>query len=435
MSKPEVMSAPFPRPLTWQDTAPSEGSQASRRLLSGSLIMLLGSGMVTLLNLAFNLSVARMLGPVRFGHAAALVTLLMLVSAVTLSFQLVCAKLVARNEIAEARAGIYSALLQRAWMMGLGLAACFVILSRPISVFLNLPSPWLVIALAAGIAFYIPLGVRRGGFQGTCSFLRLSGSLTLETGAKLLGAIVLIRLGAGALGVVAAISVSVLLAYFLPALPAELKQKGAPLPVSVGESLQAVVFFAGQVIINNVDILLVKHFFAPETAGLYAAAALVGRVVYFSSWSVVNGMFPVAAGNPQRGARAMLTLPLLLVGGITLVFVTVLLLIPDVVLRLLFGLGFHFNQQFKSLLVLYAAATGVYALSVVFIAYEMARRVGRNVWLQLVFSGFTVAGIGLFHATPYQVVMVQLTLMLGMLIVLSTSFIVRPAGLMQEGAR
>jgi len=44
--------------------------------------------------------------------------------------------------------------------------------------------------------------------------------------------------------------------------------------------MQTTVFFIGQVVINNIDILLVKHFFDPQSAGLYAAVALVGRLLY-----------------------------------------------------------------------------------------------------------------------------------------------------------
>src|SRR6266581_4093927 len=83
------------------------------RLLGGSLIMLVGSGVVSVLNFAYNVAVARLLGPAEFGHAALAITLLMLVSALTLSFQLVCAKLVARSQSVEAKAAVYQALLRR----------------------------------------------------------------------------------------------------------------------------------------------------------------------------------------------------------------------------------------------------------------------------------------------------------------------------------
>src|SRR5690348_16208399 len=78
------------------------------RLVGGSLILLAGSGLVSLTNLAYNILIARLLGPVGFANAAAVNTLLMLLSAITLSFQIVCAKLVANHAAAGDKAAIYT---------------------------------------------------------------------------------------------------------------------------------------------------------------------------------------------------------------------------------------------------------------------------------------------------------------------------------------
>ena len=68
------------------------------RVLGGSAIMLLSSVFVGGLNLVYNFAVAHELGAGNFGHASVVYTMLMLLSAVTLSFQLVCSKFVARTD-------------------------------------------------------------------------------------------------------------------------------------------------------------------------------------------------------------------------------------------------------------------------------------------------------------------------------------------------
>jgi len=70
------------------------------RVLSGSLIMLVSMMLVNLFNFAYNVVMARTLGPGEFGHINAAVTILLLASCVILAFQLVCTKFVARNEAA-----------------------------------------------------------------------------------------------------------------------------------------------------------------------------------------------------------------------------------------------------------------------------------------------------------------------------------------------
>ena len=54
-----------------------------------------------------------------------------------------------------------------------------------------------------------------------------------------------------------------------------------------------------------------------------------------------------------------------------------------------------------------AAATGVYAIAVVLITYEMSRRIANTGWLQLVVSGLIVLGITWFHSTLLEVIVVQ----------------------------
>jgi len=281
-----------------------------------------------------------------------------------------------------------------------------------------------VILLALGLAVYIPLGAKRGGFQGTCNFAQLSWNLILETVVKLIGAVLFIKMGYGVNGAVAAVSLSVVLAYFFPAVPSELKvRRRSDARASFGEGVQAIVFFTGQVVINNVDILLVKHFFNNDQAGLYAAIALVGRVLYLASWSVVSAMFPISAGaEPGNENSRVLVVPLIIVLLISLVFILGLSAFPDPVLRATFGSSFQMSPDMHALLSLRAAATGTYSLAVVLMAYEMSRKIANTGWVQLAVSGAVVLGIQFLHSDLHQVVVVQLVLMVFLLLVVSLPF-------------
>src|SRR5437016_8817753 len=87
-----------------------EGLRA--RVLSGSAIMLLGSIFVGGMNLIYNFAIAHKLGAGQFGHASVTYTLLMLLSSVTLSFQLVCSKFVARSTSEGERSEEHTSELQ-----------------------------------------------------------------------------------------------------------------------------------------------------------------------------------------------------------------------------------------------------------------------------------------------------------------------------------
>ena len=275
------------------------------RVLSGSAIMLLSSVFVGVVNLLYNFTVAHKLGADKFGHASVVYTVLMLLSSVTLSFQLMCSKFVARSDSQSERIAIYKLLHRRSWMGGLSVGLLLLSGSSAIAHYLNLPSPLLVRVLAIGTVFYVPLGARRGFMQGTYDFVPLAVNFALEVIIKLIGAVVLMFAGYGVEGVVGAISASVIVAYFA-GIPRKHYFAHVPQPTlraGMEEGVQAVIFFIGQVIINNLDIVLVKHFFDATQAGVYAAIALIGRVLYMLTWSVVSSMFPFSAGVHSGRAR------------------------------------------------------------------------------------------------------------------------------------
>jgi O-antigen/teichoic acid export membrane protein len=242
-------------------------------------------------------------------------------------------------------------------------------------------------------------------------------------------------MGAGVMGAVGSISLSVFAAYLLPAGDAALRGETGPGQVaSFSEGVQAIIFFIGQVIISNIDILMVKHYFAPRDAGLYAAIALVGRLLYFATWSVTSAMFPVSAGQAvERESRKTVAVPLLFVGALSAGFVLLLAAFPDLVIGTLFGSGFHHGGM-KLLLTMNAIATGTYALSVVLMTYEMSRRIANTGWLQLVVSGLVVAGVAVFHASLLEVIVVQQILRILLLFAVSVPFFIRGKASIQEAA-
>jgi O-antigen/teichoic acid export membrane protein len=184
------------------------------QLLGGSLTLLAGSGLVGVTNLVYNVVTARLLGPAGFAHATSVYTILMLMSAITLSFQVVCAKYVANHALAEDKAAVFVRLHQRAWIAGIAIGLLLFLLRHVITNYLNLPDPLLISLLALGTAFYIPLGVRRGYIQGIHSFGPLAVNFMLEGVVRLGGAFLLINFGLGVRGAVLASVIAVIVTYF-----------------------------------------------------------------------------------------------------------------------------------------------------------------------------------------------------------------------------
>jgi O-antigen/teichoic acid export membrane protein len=429
MSGSGTITVPVPQASGWRRAVAQLGGREQRLILGGSLIMLGGSLTVAALNFAFNVGVARTLGPAGFGHVSAAVTLLMLASAITLSFQMVGAKFIARNPSDSGRFLVFRSLERRAWMVGLIAGGALAVASPWLTPALRMPSPWLLVVMGAAIAVFVPVGVRRGYFQGMCQFHRLAGNFVIEAAVRLLAGVVLVVLGFGVFGAVGGIAISVMAAYLLPQVT--LLRTGAVgecSPPSLAEGMQAIVFFVGKVIINNIDVLLVKHFFPPAEAGIYAAVALIGRVLAIMSWQVVSAMFPVSAAS-ERNDRRVLVYPMLMVLGLTAAFIFGAMAFSSQVIGGIFGKSFAAGI---GLMPLYAATAGAYTLAVVLMTYEMSRKVASASWIQLAFSGLVVLGIVLYHTSLRQVIVVQLVLMLVMIVAVSVPFLREPGGVASD---
>jgi hypothetical protein len=392
------------------------------RVVRGSAILLVSTGLVAATNLFYNILLARKLGASSFGHASALYTLLMLVTAITLSFQIVTSKFIARSSDPIVRSRIYSTMLRRAWQAGAGIALVILASSAYLKTYFNLPAQLDLVLLAVAAGVYIPLGVRRGRMQGSYSFIGMAVNVVVEVAVKLGGVLIFLHYGLGVTGVMTAVLLSIVAAFIAGRPGSDYKKAPGLIKIApFGEGMQAVMYFVGQVVLSNLDILLVKHFFPGPEAGIYAAVALVGRVAFMLSWSVVSSMFPVSASNVHRGGgRSVLYTGLGLVGTLVAIFVAAVALAPETLWTLLLGKAFLLGAgSFSGLLTEYAVMTAVYCIAVVVMMYEISRRIGTAAWVQLGASAMLTGGIWWFHKSLPQVILVQVFVMCGLLIVVA----------------
>ncbi len=417
-------------PQTQAKTKPGHLELLQARVVRGSAILLLSTGLVAGTNLAYNILIARMLGASGFGHASALYTLLMLVTAITLSFQIVTSKFIARNSETLVRAQIYARLLRRAWQVGVGVAIFLAAGSAFLKSYFNLPQQHDLFLLAIAAGVYIPLGVQRGRMQGRCNFRGLAGNVVVEAVVKFGGALFFLHLGMGVTGVMTAVLLSIVAAYIAGEPGSQHRAKAGVIKIApFGEGMQAVLYFIGQVILSNLDILLVKHFFPTSEAGIYAAVALVGRVVFMLSWSVVSSMFPVSASHTERqSGHSVLYTALLLVGTLTGAFIAAIALAPQSLWILLLGKAFlpGTAAPFSALLTQYAVMTAIYCIAVVLMMYEISRRIGTAAWVQLGASVLLTGGIWRYHRSLSQVILVQVFVMCGLLLTVAIRLFLEP---------
>ena len=102
----------------------------------------------------------------------------------------------------------------------------------------------------------------------------------------------------------------------------------------------SMIALAGYAILMNIDVLLVKHYFSPEEAGVYSQAAVIGRTVIFLPMPIAAAMFPkvVSGGAMSSDDRKTLGLGIFFSIGIIAAAVIACFLLPWLPIRILYGI-------------------------------------------------------------------------------------------------
>ena len=84
----------------------------------------------------------------------------------------------------------------------------------------------------------------------------------------------------------------------------------------------------------DVDIVLARHYLSPSQAGIYAAGAVLARVVYFLGLTIAGVMFPEVANRHARDQSHfhVVDLSLLFLAAVGIVLAAVYALLPGLVL-------------------------------------------------------------------------------------------------------
>ncbi|MDO5981067.1 oligosaccharide flippase family protein [Flavivirga spongiicola] len=373
-------------------------------------------------NYLYNLILGRLLGPAQFADAAVLITFLLVLSFVAMTFQLVTAKfsVLFENQLFKS---FISKVYKNAFTIGLVLGVLVIGFASQLQQLFNTASSSMFIIFGCGVPLYFLMSVNRGIFQGKKAYKSLSITYQLEMLSRLLITLGLIFLFNIQSSVV--IAIGILMSFGFGLVPFKFKQvslkKAVKMPVL--QSKQVKQFFIltafyelTQIIINNSDILLVKHYFESYEAGLYASLALIGRIVYFIAWMFVMLLLPTVVQLKKEGKETASTL-FKYVGYIVVISMTIVLAclsFPETIIKLLFGESYI---AMAPLLWKYAIATSMFAISNIFAYYYLSLDKYVPVIISGVFGMLQMVLVVFYHDSLEQVVYMQIVAMILLLII------------------
>ena len=382
-------------------------------------------------NYIYNLALGRILGPVYFADAALLITLLLVLSFVAMTFQLATAKFSVLYEH-----GVFTSFINMMYrwgaLTGIIIGCLITIFAKDLQELFHTQTHWMFTVFGIGVPIYFMMSINRGAYQGKRNFVQLAMTYQSEMISRLLLTLFLVYTFTSinsSILIVTGILVSLVLGLF----PFKYKVNDFKLKsvLNKQQKKQITNFFIltgfyelTQIIINNSDILMVKHYFNEYDAGLYASLALIGRVVYFVTWMFVMLLLPTVIQKRKDGQA---TAPILFkyVGYViilSLIIVSGCFIFPEFVIKLMFGSEY---LSIAPLLWKYAIATSLFAVANIYAYYFLSLDHYLPVIISGIFGFLQIALIKLFHSSLLQVVSVQIIAMAALLLFQLVYFLIQ----------
>lgn len=395
---------------------------ARDHLITHSLMLFAGGQVANICNMAFQVAMVRMLGNAEYGVMAAMLGLLAMVGApfgaLSGTVTHFTSHAMLRGDLRQIKGVMWSLAKDLLWPVA-ALLLVMVIWHQDFAQALQLASSAPIYLTAGALVVMLLSSIPSGALMGMQEFKWATTIGVSWPVTRLVVGVVLALMGFGAMGALTAhvmgtvVAGSLTLAILLTLLQKTNDSEEKRVSTEAREERKGVYAYMGGYmaafgaygILSSADVLLVKYYFPPEQAGVFAKAAMVARIVFYLPGPIAAAMFPkvTSGGDSSQDSRRILfkgiMISSLVVGAACLVCVV----FPGLMLGLLAG-GVQPGQE----AMLRGVALALTPLTVVMLIlnYELAqRRFGIMIPLYLCAAGY-LAGVWKWHETPMQIVAV-----------------------------
>jgi O-antigen/teichoic acid export membrane protein len=387
-------------------------------------LMFIGVGLFNVFNLLYHLFMVRFLSPIDYGQLNTLIALFMVISVPGSTVQTTVTKFVssfkAQNRFSQMKKLLRHLLILMS-IVGLFFFLLTTLGSRFLSSFLQISSHGLIILLALGLFFAMVVPVPWGGLQGLQKFGSMAFTLIINGGLKFVLGGLFVFLGLGVLGAMGAFTICYLGTVFLSliilsiSLPREKSESRREQDIEKPDPsyisgvyqyfLPVGITLLCFMVLTNIDLILVKHFFTPIEAGYYSIAQVAGKVILLLPVPIVMVMFPKLSSLEGQEEKGLLILKRSLRIVFLFCAVAVLLgfLFPSLIIRILSGRSYI---ECIPLVRLFCIDMSLFSLILILLHYHLSR--GKSTFLYpLCFLTLIQTGLIVFyHNTLVQVLVV-----------------------------
>ncbi len=262
------------------------------------------------------------------------------------------------------------------WRWGLLASLAMILLSGPITRFLNIDSNLPLYAASFALLMLFVRPVTDGTLQGIQQFIGLGSVQVFQSMLRLIFAAILILAGLQAFGALLALplattSALLLAAWFLRPYFKQAKIKVDVPAVSLRYSAFTLLGLLAYALLVNVDAIAVKRFFSDAVAGDYGTVVTLGKINLFATLGIGMVLFPKATQREATGqdSRPVLGLALGATFLVGLVLTVVYYLASDVIVTTIFSDSYNDPGL---VLPMVGAATTLYAAINIWLNYALS---------------------------------------------------------------
>ena len=371
---------------------------------------------VNAINYLYHLIMGRLMGPAEYGILASLYSILYIISIIPMSTSFAIVKFVSVAKGSKEVVAVYSTLKSFVFKLAIIGMVLIIVTSPYIAGFLQIDNSLGVLIIGPILFFSLICLVNQATSQG---LLKFSGNVVpniISGIAKLLFGVSLVIYGLRSFGAMVGVLIAIILAYLYSYFYLVKK-------IKIGDGgkdkfdLKKFFSFAFPVLIQalaftsffTTDLILVKHFFPPFEAGIYAALSMLGKIIYFAVSPITATMFPIVSGKKSRGEKfykdVLISFLLTFVGaGLVVGFYK---LFPNLAIEYLYGEKY---MAAKGELFIMGLFILFYTLSYFLVNLFLSLGKTSVSYLPLAISFLQIIGIWFYHNSLKQVIVISLTL-------------------------
>lgn len=379
-------------------------------LVKGSIILFIMMIMYSLFNYAFQISMARILGPADYGVLAVLMSLIYIFGIPSEAIQTIVSKYTSKFNV-RGEFGKMKDFMLRAMKKGALFAIVIFIIFLLIAFFLSnfLKIEFWLFGITGLYIFYVfTVSITRGIIQGRKKFLGLGINLVVESSIKFLAAVLLVTISWRVYGAITGVLMGCLIAFTASFLTIKevlaSKRKKEKFKGIYLSSLPILISVVVVVLMYSLDILIARRVFPPELAGQYAFVSMIGKVILFLSMSIGKAMFPISSEKFESGKKTSYLFKksmvfVAIIAGLLLFFY---LLFPQQVVRLI-SLGSSEYLSASNILFIVGLAYSFVAFANVIIMYGLSiNKIKRLSFSLLFFVLLQVILLSIFNSSLFE---------------------------------